>query len=142
VTRRYAMLLSESDNRCIWGDAMAEERPATSGDPASSPTPSPSTGYEFTADQNREFDAVGRAFWIVGLILGIQIAKQLYRAGIGAWHRAYGDVGASWTSVAERVALVLFLVSFSCRCSVAAVAEVSGAFARCEGVEGLAEEYP
>jgi hypothetical protein len=81
--------------------------------PPVEPTPSlaeaTNHGYEFTEEQNREFAAVAGAFWVIGCVLGIQVVKQLYRAGVGTWQLVNGDATASWYVVAERVGLVIFL---------------------------------
>lgn len=88
---------------------MAEEQTQASDTAGTPPTVMPSAGYEFTPDQNREIAAVGSAFWLMGFVVGVQVVKQIYRAGISVWHLLDGDARASWVSVGERFALVLFL---------------------------------
>jgi hypothetical protein len=88
---------------------MAESEPETVTN-SSPPEPSPvSAGYEFTADQNKEIDAVGGVFFAVGMILSITVIKQLYRCSIDGWKLFQAAENASWWSLGERLALVLVL---------------------------------
>lgn len=108
---------------------MFEEKPPASN--VSSPEPVNSTGYEFTPDENSEIAAVSCMFWLLGFILAVQVAKQVYSTVISLWHLFSEDTGGTWISIAERIAMLVFLGPlsywfFSASNSFAAITKTSG----------------